>query len=453
VKRLATGAVLEVPAGALAAVAADPNVDQLSSNYAIRSQMAVTNQTIGADLTQEGGWAQGIGALTGEGIGVAVIDSGVSPVPELKDRIVVNVDFISRRGAALDQYGHGTHVAGIIAASGKNRVSDTTGVAPGAHIINLKVLDENGAGTVADAVEAVDWAIAHKDQYNIRVINMSLGGPVLQGWRDDPLAQAVERAYRAGMTVVAAAGNFGKADDGRLIYGSVSTPGISPYALTVGALNTKNTPWRSDDEVASYSSKGPTMYDQLVKPDLVAPGNKILGLAAPGSTLVQEYPELVTAGRGGRTLQLSGTSMSAAVVSGAVAVLLDRDTRLSPLSVRALLQYSSSPMDQGMLVSGAGSLNLIAALHMPIPGAAPAIAGEQSTPSRIVVASQPLFETADGQNVADIDNVLWGGADSLLWGSGLGDNILWGSGLGDNILWGSGLGDNILWGSTLVLGD
>jgi serine protease AprX len=228
VKRLATGAVLEVPAGALAAVAADPNVDQLSSNYAIRSQMAVTNQTIGADLTQEGGWAQGIGALTGEGIGVAVIDSGVSPVPELKDRIVVNVDFISRRGAALDQYGHGTHVAGIIAASGKNRVSDTTGVAPGAHIINLKVLDENGAGTVADAVEAVDWAIAHKDQYNIRVINMSLGGPVLQGWRDDPLAQAVERAYRAGMTVVAAAGNFGKADDGRLIYGSVSTPGISP---------------------------------------------------------------------------------------------------------------------------------------------------------------------------------------------------------------------------------
>ena len=121
---------------------------------------------------------------------------------------------------------------------------------------------------------------------------MSLGGAVTQGWRDDPICQAVERAYRAGIVVVASAGNYGKTADGRPIYGGITTPGISPFAITVGALNTKGTPWRSDDEVASYSSKGPTAYDRLLKPDLVAPGNKILGLAAPGFTLVREHPNL-----------------------------------------------------------------------------------------------------------------------------------------------------------------
>ena len=163
-------------------------------------------------------------------------------------------------------------------------------MAPGANIISLKVLDAQGKGLAADVIQAIDWAVKNRRRYNIRVINMSLGGAVTQGWRDDPICQAVERAYRAGIVVVASAGNFGKTTDGRPIYGGITTPGISPFAITVGALNTKGTPWRSDDEVASYSSKGPTLFDHLIKPDLVAPGNKILGLAAPGSTLVREHP-------------------------------------------------------------------------------------------------------------------------------------------------------------------
>ncbi len=174
----------------------------------------------------------------------------------------------------------------------------------------------------------------NRARYNIRVINLSLGGAVTQSYRDDPICQAVERAYRAGIVVVASAGNFGKTTDGQAIYGGVTTPGISPFAITVGALNTKGTPFRSDDEVASYSSKGPTLFDRLIKPDLVAPGSKILSLSAPGSTLAREHPELVIGSGREARLQLSGTSMAAAVVSGAVSLLLDAHSGLSPLPVR-----------------------------------------------------------------------------------------------------------------------
>ena len=167
-------------------------------------------------------------------------------------------------------------------------------MAPGANIISLKVLDAKGRGVAGDVIQALDFvrrepsSLQHpRDQHVARRPGERRAGGTTRS------AQAVERAYRAGITVVASAGNFGKAEDGRAIYGGITTPGISPFAITVGAVNTKGTALRSDDEVASYSSKGPTMYDHLVKPDLVAPGNKILGLAVPGSTLVREHPELL----------------------------------------------------------------------------------------------------------------------------------------------------------------
>ena len=173
---------MEVPAGTLAALADDPEVDQLSGNHEVAAQMAVTNQSIGADLVHQGGWAEGIGPLTGKGVGVAVIDSGVANLPELHDRILATRDFTDDHGPGLDLNGHGTHVAGIIAASGRNRFDDTQGVAPGANIISLKVLDAKGRGVVGDVIEAIDWAVANRSRFNIRVINMSLGGPVLQGY-------------------------------------------------------------------------------------------------------------------------------------------------------------------------------------------------------------------------------------------------------------------------------
>jgi len=333
--RLRTGAVVEAPAGTLDALSGEAG-SSLSGNYRLRGHMAVTTVAIGADQVWADGWAEGMEGVTGAGIGVAVVDTGVADLPELRDRIVVSVDFTATskrggqavgrsaedcggssggvRGRAGDDNGHGTHVAGIIAAGGAKAGDLTSGVAPGAHIISLKVLDANGEGFASDVIEAIDWAIANRDRYQIRVINLSLGGPVLQACALDPVCHAVERAYLAGIVVVASAGNRGKDADGVEVFGGVTVPGNSPFAITAGALNTKGTAQRSDDVVTTYSSRGPTAYEGLIKPDLVAPGNKILGLLAPGSTLAREHPELVIDTTEGKRLQLSGTSMAASAV-------------------------------------------------------------------------------------------------------------------------------------------
>ena len=242
-RRLNGGAVVDVPAGGLAALAQDSDVDQLSSNSVVRSMMDVTNETIGSALLHSSDLG-GPRSLTGKGIGVAVIDSGVADLPEIGKAVVASLDFTGTN--TRDEFGHGTHVAGIIAARGVNAHDDTRGVAPGAHIISLKVIDGSGSGLVGNVIAALEWVVANKEKYNIQVANMSLGGTVLQSWRDDPLCQAVESAHRAGISVVASAGNRGKH--------GITRPGNCPFAITVGALNTKGTPTRSDDVMATYSS-------------------------------------------------------------------------------------------------------------------------------------------------------------------------------------------------------
>jgi serine protease AprX len=257
----------------------DPAVETLSSDQAVRSHMSVTNASIGADLVHAG--VAGAPGLTGAGVSVAILDSGISVVPELRGKVLASVDFTEEQANGQDKFGHGTHVAGIVAAHGNAADADSVGVAPGAMLINVRVLDSRGEGRASDVIAAIDWVIANRFKYNIRVINLSLGAPVMQSWRLDPLCQAVERAFRAGIVVVAAAGNQGKTADGKTLFGGIVSPGNSPYAITVGALNTKQTPWRSDDVLATYSSRGPTRFDHVIKPDLIAPGNRIKGLLPP----------------------------------------------------------------------------------------------------------------------------------------------------------------------------
>ena len=175
-------------------------------------------------------------------------------------------------------------------------------MAPGAHLLNLKVLGADGSGKASDVIEAIDWAIANKSQYAIRVLNLSLGMAPTQSYRDDPLCQAVERAARAGLVVVASAGNFGQTEDGRTVLGSVTSPGISPFAITVGALRTQGTADPSDDTVAPWSSRGPTKVDHIVKPDLVAPGSRIVSTAAAGGALMSQYPDRLVDGPGATRL-------------------------------------------------------------------------------------------------------------------------------------------------------
>src|SRR6202140_4676296 len=230
-------------------------------------------------------WQSG---YTGAGIGVAVVDSGVSSHPDLNggpwgsSRVVWNQSFVPRNASANDQFGHGTHVAGLIAGNGSSskgtKYSKTfEGIAPQANIINLRVLDQNGVGT--DSAE-----ISIKSTFNIRVLNLSLGRPIYESYKMDPLCHAVEAAWKSGIVVVVAAGNNGRyqATNG---YGTITAPGNDPYVITVGAMKPMGTPTRVDDLIASYSSKGPTALDAIAKPDILAPGNLLVSLEAPGSTL------------------------------------------------------------------------------------------------------------------------------------------------------------------------
>jgi serine protease AprX len=360
-KQLAHGAVVEVPGARLLGLSEDAEVTHLSGDVPVHSLMSVTAEAVGADQVWSGALAgQG---YTGRQVGVAVIDSGIGNHKALRQRVVASFDFTKGRGASADEYGHGTHVAGIIAGA---HDAGHPGVAPGAHIVSLRVLDATGSGYTSDVIAAIDWAIQNRARYNLRVINLSLGHPVFESYRTDPLCQAVERAVQAGLVVVASAGNYGRTADGIPIVGGIVSPGNSPAALTVGATNTLGTVQRSDDVMATYSSRGPTAVDGLLKPDLAAPGNRLVSTAALKSYLMQMYPDRVVSGQGQQSyIELSGTSMAAGVVSGAAALLLEARPGLTPAEVKAALQATSSAVaGAGLVEAGAGQINVAAALAL-----------------------------------------------------------------------------------------
>jgi serine protease AprX len=368
VRELANEMVLEATGAELDTLSSDIGVDHLSGDAIVQSAMAVSDKSTAADQV----WAGyrgllGLGSIpgvNGHGIGVALLDSGIAPHRAIANKVVANVSFVTGDPDPGDKFGHGTHIAGIItgAASAATGVTPgyAGGVAPGAHLVNVRVLGANGTGYTSDVIAGIDWVIANRARYNIRIINLSLGHSVMEPAATDPLCEAVERAVNAGIVVVASAGNRGKADNGAPILGGVTSPGNSPYAITVGALNTWNTVSRADDSVTTYSSRGPTRFDLAVKPDVVAPGNKIVSLRAQGSYLPAAYPNTHVAGTGTNAyIRLSGSSMATGVVAGGVALLLQGKSGLSPAQVKLLLQTGSSFMpEDGLMAGGAGSINL-----------------------------------------------------------------------------------------------
>jgi len=210
--------------------------------------------------------------VTGAGVGIAIVDSGIASHAALRYKVVANVSFVTDDPSTDDGYGHGTHVAGIIAGNGSAASGVTTlyngGIAPGAQLINVRVLGDNGAGYTSDVIAGIDWVIANQARYNIRAMNLSLGHSVSEPSITDPLCEAVARAVAAGIVVIASAGNDGQTADGAPILGGITSPGNSPFAITVGAINTWGTVNRSDDTIATYSSRGPTKYEFAVKPDV-----------------------------------------------------------------------------------------------------------------------------------------------------------------------------------------
>jgi serine protease AprX len=241
------GAAYSVPASAIADLADDPEVAYVAPDRPLHGTLNYTAAAVNASVA----WSQY--ALDGTGIGVAVIDSGISNHPDLKTpagklRVVWSQDFVG--GGTDDHYGHGGHVAGIIAGNGASSTGAAynmtfKGIAPNANLINLRVLDQNGNGTDSAVISAINTAIRLKNTYNIRVINLSLGRPVFESYKLDPLCQAVEAAWNAGIVVVIAAGNEGRNNSaGTNGYSTITAPGNDPYVITVGAMKTLETATR-----------------------------------------------------------------------------------------------------------------------------------------------------------------------------------------------------------------
>ena len=420
-------------------------------------------------------WLQG---ATGRGVTVAILDSGVATDPDLvqpTNRILASVNFADQR-VTRDPGGHGTHVAGIVAGNGTRSAGEFVGIAPDADIVDVRVLDSAGSGRISSVVRGIEWVVAHQATYHIRVINLSLGAPVTVSYRTDPLSAAVEIAWQRGLVVVAAAGNSGPRRD------TVISPGTDPYVITVGATDDAGTVSRGDDTLAPFSAWGAA--EGNAKPDLVAPGRRIVSLRVPGSALDTLFPDrVVTAQNGATYIRLTGTSMATPVVSGAVALLLEGRPDLTPDQVKALLTQTTQSygQDSGVplpdpIADGSGLLDVAAALSAAtgtaqssslVPGGTiPGGIVPQSTPP----PTQDLPRANRGLRPADgfaraLFSVLYGTPlrwkdltlggipwetltwDSVAWDSVAWDNFAWDSVAWDSVAWDSVAWDSIAWDS------
>jgi serine protease AprX len=504
-RRQVQGAVaMEVSDEQLAALSRNPALAHISGDLRVFGDMAVTNKVTGASSVWQGtGGLLGIGSIpgyNGSGTTVAVVDSGIAPHTALGSRVIARVNLVSDEPQTSgDPYGHGTHVAGIIGGNTTAARFVTPGFAggsaPDVSLVDVRVLGRDGSGLTSDVIAGIDWAIANRLTYKIRVINLSLGHTVAEPAAADPLCQAVERAVAQGIVVVASAGNYGQTETGAPILGGITSPGNSPFAITVGAIDTNGTADASDDKIAPYSSRGPTKYDLTVKPDVLAPGTRIVSLESEKSYLSATYPQWHVAGSGNNAyLRLSGTSMAAPVVSGGVALLLDAQPSLSPAQVKMALQMGARYSTTGGLIGGgAGTVYFPQTLRIAQSGLVPnllntvssvlgqgsgaAFSDDGSLTDRLnnrtglrllkILDLGWLFQSADHAewgvlNLLGLSNPLAGlPVNRLVWGevAGWSDSyvVVWGSRIespsGQVVVWGSSEytdGEVVVWGSSVV---
>src|SRR5215813_5392963 len=493
--------VADVPRNSLADLAGRDDVKYISADKPVRANIDLVTESTGAAQVQAG--APGAPAADGRGVTIAILDSGISANhPDFagtnnKSRVIAAVDFTGSNTTG-DQYGHGTGVAGMAAGNGATSngyEGNYAGSAPGANLVDVRVLDNTGVGRISNVIAGINWVIQNRDRYNIRVVNMSLGATPEESFHLDPVCKAVEAATLANIVVVVSAGNRGRTDeivgqnaDGSPIYrqafSSINSPGNSPYVITVGATDTHGTVKRSDDTIAQFSSKGPTSFDRLAKPDVVAPGRRVIAPMSQewNAALPIQFPEKivhpVSGGTDNAYFTYSGTSFSAPVVAGTVALMLQANKSLTPLLVKAILTRTAQQLPgftnkaQSVLSQGAGLVNAASAVEMSraiVPNAGSLRAGDRIFSSNTTLSSLKASYTIGGEQVARSNRVLY--ADGVLFserpmltngvvlGKGvvLGDGIILADGvvLGDGIVLGDGhlLSDGVVLGDGVALGD
>jgi serine protease AprX len=488
------GIAVTIPVRALPSLEADTEVQSVSLDHPLRALDEITDAATNVPSAWNAGY-------NGKGIGVAVIDSGINDShPDLwnwnqtHSRVVYHQDFTgtatsNSSGAMYDLYGHGTHVAGIIGGNGYLSSGNYIGVAPAVNLVDLGALDLNGAGTDSTVIAAIEQAIALQNTYNIQVINLSLGRGIAVSYTQDPLCQAVESAWKAGIVVAVAAGNYGRLSvDGSDGYGTITAPGNDPFVITVGAMNSTGSSSQAAEIMTSYTSKGPTTYDHVVKPDIMAPGNSIVSLVAPGATLESDYPSQLVNGNNGQPdyFTLSGTSMATPVITGAVALLLQQNGNLTPDQVKARLMvttYQSFPNSSVIYVPGlnqtfteyydlfsvgSGLLNMQAAISNN--NLAPSTLGASLSPSVSYNPSGGTVSLVDGNGGVSARSVVWGSSRawsfSALYGGVNGSSVVSNTPLpwnGDlltafSVVWGSSTGTgpqatSVVWGAAALSGD
>jgi serine protease AprX len=286
---------------------------------------------------------------TGQGVTVAVLDTGIDNLPDFSGRLVGGVDLTGANNPFQDSYGHGTFIAGLIAGNGASSNGQYSGEAPGAKLVSIKVAGATGQTDLATLILGLQWAILHQSAYGIKVLNISLGYQPTESTVINPLDMAVQAAWKSGITVVVSAGNAGPFN------GTILSPGDDPLVITVGALDDMASASASGDEMTNFSSAGPTSPDGWEKPDLVTSGRSVVSLAAPGSTIYDHFP---SARVGNANFVGSGTSFSSAITSGAAALVLADNPGLTPNQVKARLLGTTSPGPVGNpFVDGHGALN------------------------------------------------------------------------------------------------
>ena len=326
---------------------------------ATTSPFSVYGNEVGANRAHAAGW-------WGQGVTVAVLDTGVAASPDLAGRVLdvttnevtgatAPCENLSGEPTCADNYGHGTFMAGLIAGNGSSSGGKYQGIAPKAKLVSIKVASRDGSDDVSNVLAGIQWAVSFRDRYNIRVLNLSLGTDSTQSWKVDPLNFAVERAWAAGIAVVVSASNRGP------VAATISKPADDPWVITVGAVDDRQTKTVSDDRSPDFSGRGPTSAG-LAKPDVAAPGAHLVSLRSVGSSIDQLFPTYVA----GAYHQGSGTSMSAAVVSGVAALVLSARPSTSPNRLKYALAATAHPaaMTDPSAV-GSGVVDAYAAVNAP----------------------------------------------------------------------------------------
>lgn len=351
------GVAAKVPAGSVAALGNDRRILQVTENARVGfeaddftlSPGRIGNITNSSRLVKEG--------VTGQGVTVALLDTGVYDHPDLAGRVVHCEDFSAENGTeahCADTFGHGTFMAGLIGGNGSVSGGAFAGSAPGVNIVSLKMAGFDGASDVSNILAGIQWVVAHRAQFNIKALNLSLGSDSSQSHALSPLNYAVQRAWRSGITVVVSAGNSGPGSR------TILKPADDPYVITVGASNDESTLAINDDRIPVFSSRGPTRTDGLAKPDVVAPGVHTVSLRSPGSAIDQKFGDSAVVRH--HYFRGTGTSMSAATVTGIVAQILQANPTLTPDQVKHRLMSTARRIaDTDPYAAGKGLVDAYAA--------------------------------------------------------------------------------------------